>query len=53
MILSIRNHIDGPLLTMRNGGHKWIGFWDNILLKLRVIDLKYLERKYWERPDYW
>lgn len=49
----IRKHIDGPILVMRNGGHKWISLSDRVRLFFGLWTLEDLEMKYWECPDYW
>lgn len=43
------NHIDGPLLHMRNGEMHWLTIWERILFKLGRADAFSLERKH--RPE--
>lgn len=51
---SIRwGHIDGPILTMRNRGHRWLSLADRVLLFFGLTTAKRLERKYWDKPDFW
>ncbi len=43
---SIRpNHIDGPMLTFRDGQMHWLTIWERILFRLGRIDAASLERK--------
>ncbi len=44
-----RNHIDGPLLTFRDGQMHWLTTWERILLALGATDAEKLERKH--RPN--
>lgn len=44
-----RKHVDGPLLTMRNGELHWLTFRERISLRFGKTDAIALERKY--RPD--
>ena len=39
-------HIDGPLLSMRNGELHWLTWRERILLWLGRVDAEALERKY-------
>jgi len=41
-----RNHIDGPLLTMRNGECHWLTWLERIQLVLGRTDALKLEKKY-------
>lgn len=40
------NHIDGPLLTMRNGELHWLTLWERIQCALGRTDPLKLEQKY-------
>jgi len=40
------NHIDGPLLHLRNGELYWLSWWDRIQLRLKWTDVYALESKY-------
>jgi hypothetical protein len=43
---SIRlNHIDGPLLTFRDGQMHWLTLWERLLLRFGQTDAETLERK--------
>ena len=46
------NHIDGPMLTMRDGRIHWLSLWERLLLVLRRTDAYKLERKHWARRRY-
>jgi|HubBroStandDraft_6_1064221.scaffolds.fasta_scaffold578518_2 hypothetical protein len=41
-----RNHIDGPLLYMRNGELHWLTFGERVALMFGWVDALSLERKY-------
>lgn len=41
-----RNHIDGPLLTMRNGRLHWLTWRERIALRFGWTDAERLEAKY-------
>ena len=40
------NHIDGPMVTFRNGEMHWLTLWERILFRLGRVDAHSLERKY-------
>ena len=40
------NHIDGPVLWMRNGEMHWLTLWERLLLWLGKTDALALERKH-------
>lgn len=40
-----RRHIDGPLLTFRDGQMHWLTMWERILLALGLMDAEKLELK--------
>jgi len=48
----LRSHIDGPILVMRSGGHKWLTIRERIALFIGLTTLDDLEWKHWETPDY-
>lgn len=39
------NHIDGPLLTFRDGQMHWLTIWERILFALGMTNAERLERK--------
>ncbi len=39
------NHIDGPMLTFRDGQMHWLTIWERILFRFGYIDAESLERK--------
>jgi hypothetical protein len=39
------NHIDGPLLSARNGQLHWLTLWERFLFALGLTDAERLERK--------
>lgn len=41
----VPNHIDGPLLTFRDGQMHWLTMWERILFALGLTDADKLERK--------
>ena len=43
------NHVDGPLLTCRDGQMHWLTAWERICVRLGFDDAASLERKH--RPD--
>jgi hypothetical protein len=43
------NHIDGPLLTFRDGQMHWLTPWERVLFALGMTDAEKLERK--RRPN--
>jgi hypothetical protein len=43
------DHIDGPLLTFRDGQMHWLTLWERLLLALGLTDAQKLERK--RRPN--
>jgi hypothetical protein len=43
------HHVDGPILTMRNGEIHWLTWWERFLFRLGRVEAASLERKY--RPD--
>lgn len=48
---SIRSHVDGPLLRMRDGQLHWLTPWERLLFWLGRTDAETLERKWWDRND--
>lgn len=42
-----KNHIDGPLLTLRDGRMHWLTLWERALLAMGLTDAARLERKHW------
>lgn len=40
------NHIDGPLLVLRNGELHWLTIWERLLFGLKLADAYSLERKH-------
>lgn len=44
------NHIDGPVLWMRNGELHWLTLWERLLLWIGKTDAEKLERKHKYRP---
>lgn len=43
-------HIDGPLLTLRDGRVHWLTPWERFLVRTGRADAYTLERKYWVGP---
>jgi len=43
------NHIDGPMLVLRDGRVKWLSWGDRLLLWIKKTDAEKLERKYWRQ----
>lgn len=41
------DHIDGPLLTLRNGKLHWLTLLERIQIFLNLVDAEFLERKHW------
>jgi hypothetical protein len=39
------NHIDGPLLTFRDGQMHWLTLWERLLLRLGLTNAEILERQ--------
>lgn len=42
-----RNHVDGPMLSLRDGRVHFLSFWERLLLALNKTDALALERKHW------
>lgn len=42
-----RNHVDGPMLSMRDGRVRFISRWQRLLLALGLTNELKLERHYW------
>lgn len=40
-----RRHVDGPLLTFRDGQMHWLTLWERLLLALGLTDAERLELK--------
>ena len=45
------NHVDGPMLCMRDGRVHWLTWRERIALFFGKIDALDLERKHWNRWD--
>lgn len=45
------NHVDGPMLCMRDGRVHWLTWRERIALFLRKTDAIALESKHWNRWD--
>lgn len=46
----LANHIDGPLLCLRDGQLHWLNLWERVLFSLGLTDAASLEDKWWDRP---
>jgi hypothetical protein len=46
------NHVDGPLLRMRDGRLHWPTLWERVLLFFGQTDAKTLEDYYWCRGQW-
>lgn len=46
------NHIDGPLLVMRDGRCHWLTRWERVLLFFGQTDAQTLEDFYWNRRQW-
>ena len=44
------NHIDGPVLHLRDGSLHWLTPWERFLFWLGKTDAEALEHKWWDRP---
>lgn len=45
----IRHHVDGPVITFRDGQMHWLTMWERILVMLGLTDAIEIERK--RRPN--
>jgi len=45
----IMKHIDGPLLTFRDGQMHWLTLWERLMVALGLADAESIERK--RRPN--
>ena len=45
------NHVDGTLLTCRDGTPHWLSLWEKLSLRAGLISLEDLDRKYNSEPQ--
>lgn len=45
------NHVDGPMLTCRDGSAHWLTMWERFLFRAGFLTLEELDKRYNSEPQ--